>query len=313
MNTFEGLVEAITRTQAVVQFASDGIITDANDIFLKTMGYDRKEVVGKHHRIFMESKAAERPEYIQFWADLAKGTKQQGEFRRVTKNGTFVWLSATYTPIVKDGRVVSIVKLGRDITSEKIRSIEMETQVGAISRTQAVVSFDVEGNILTANENFLKTMGYSLDEVVGKPHKMFMPDILPPDYREFWQALKAGQPRSGEFKRFGRNGRQVYLQAVYTPIVVDGKVIKVIKFAQDVTKEKMISRDFESQIEAIRMTQVSSIQTKESKSDSVSFFFFFRPLLLSHLTQSSQMQMRFSLRLWDINSKRLLASITDFS
>ncbi len=201
------LVEAITRTQAVVHFSPDGVITDANDIFLKTMDYDHKEAVGKHHRIFMGGNAADRPEYAQFWATLCEGTKKEGEFKRVTKSGSVVWLSATYTPILKEGRVVSIVKLGRDITAEKVRAVEMATQVAAIDRTQAVVAFDVEGKVLTANDIFLKTMGYSLDEVVGKPHRMFMPDVLPPDYEAFWQALAAGQPKTGEFKRFAKNGR----------------------------------------------------------------------------------------------------------
>ena len=255
----EGLVEAITRTQAVVHFSPDGVVTDANELFLKTMGYDHKEVVGNHHRIFMDSKAADRPEYAQFWATLRDGVKQQGEFKRRNKSGADVWLSATYTPILSDGKVTSIVKLGRDITAEKLKAVEMETQVAAINRTQAVVAFDVEGKILHANDIFLRTMGYSLDEVAGKPHRMFMPEVLPPDYQAFWEDLRAGQSKNGEFKRFGKGGRQIYLQAVYTPMILDGKVVKVIKFAQDVTKEKMRTKDFECQIDAIRQTQVTQI------------------------------------------------------
>jgi methyl-accepting chemotaxis protein len=253
------MLEAIMRTQAVVHFTPDGVITDANAIFLKVMGYERQEAIGQHHRIFMDKKVAERPEYEQFWAALREGKEQGGEFSRLTKTGTRVWLSAIYTPVLKDGKVVSIVKVGRDITgAEKFRSVEMECQVAAIDMTQAVVEFTVEGQVIRANPLFLEAMGYTLPEVMGKPRRMFMPEALPADYAPFWQALGAGQSKTGEFTRYGKGGKKVYLQAVYTPIVLDGQVLKVIKFAQDVTEERNRTKDFESQIEGIRQTQVST-------------------------------------------------------
>lgn len=135
-NTYEGLIESVLRTQAVVQFSLDGLIVDANDIFLKTMGYELKEVVGKHHRIFMESKASDGPEYLQFWANLREGIKQQGEFRRLTKSGEHVWLSATYTPILIDGKATKVIKLAHDVTKEKKRTMDLEAQIEAIRQTQ---------------------------------------------------------------------------------------------------------------------------------------------------------------------------------
>ena len=194
----------------------------------------------------------------------SNSTVSKGEFKRVKKNGENVWLSAVYTPIWKDGKVASIVKLGRDITAEKLRAVEMETQVQAINRTQAVVEFDVQGTVLGANDLFLKTMGYeSLDEIVGKPHRMFCdPNLSSADYEAFWKALRDGQPNSGEFVRFAKDGHKLYLQAVYTPIILDGKVLKVVKFAQDVTVEKLRMMDFENQIEGIRQTQVNNSQEK---------------------------------------------------
>jgi methyl-accepting chemotaxis protein len=262
----DGLVAAIQKTQAVVHFTPDGVITDANSIFLGVMGYERQEAIGQHHRIFMDKKAAERPEYVQFWTALREGKEQGGEFRRINKSGTSVWLSATYTPILKDGKVASIVKLGREITAEKVRSVEMETQVAAINKTQAVVEFTPQGVVLRANSLFLEAMGYTQDEVVGRPHRMFMPDELPGDYAAFWQALGQGKFQTGEFTRRAKGGRKVHLQAVYTPIVLDGQVLKVIKFAQDVTEERNRTKDFECQIDGIRQTQVG---------DSFFFFFFF--------------------------------------
>ena len=254
----QGLIEAVTRTQAVVAFSPEGVITEANRIFLDTMGYELHEVVGKHHRIFMESKAAERPEYAQFWAALCEGKAQQGEFKRLNKAGKAVWLSASYTPVLVEGRVVSIVKLGRDVTQEKMRMVEADSQVAAIRNTQAVVVFDTNGNLLDANDIFLKTMGYELREVVGKHHRIFMESEAAdrPEYAQFWAALREGKAQQGEFKRLNKAGKAVWLSAVYTPIVLDGAVIKVIKFAQDTTTEKMRLMDFECQIEAIRSTQV---------------------------------------------------------
>jgi methyl-accepting chemotaxis protein len=133
----------------------------------------------------------------------------------------------------------------------------METQVAAINKTQAVVEFTPQGQVLRANPLFLEAMG-SLPEVVGKQHRMFMPEVLPADYTPFWQALGAGRSQTDEFTRFAKGGRKVYLQAVYTPIVLDGEVLKVIKFAQDVTEERVRTKDFECQIDGIRQTQVSS-------------------------------------------------------
>jgi methyl-accepting chemotaxis protein len=254
MMSSDSLVEAIKRTQGVVYFTLDGIITDANAVFLKAMGYDLNEVIGKHHRMFMETKAAERPEYAQFWASLREGKEQGGEFKRIAKSGSSTWLSATYTPIVQDGKVVGIVKFGRVITTQKVHSVEMETQVAAINKTQAVVEFTPQGQVLHANPIFLEAMGYTLDEIVGKPHRMFMPEVLPADYAPFWQALVAGQSKAGEFTRNGKGGGKVHLQAVYTPIVLEGQVLKVIKFAQDVTVERNRTKDFECQIDGIRQT-----------------------------------------------------------
>ena len=139
---------------------------------------------------------------------------------------------------------------------EKMRLAELESLVSAINKTQAVVSFDPSGVILSANENYLKVMGYTLQEVVGKPHSMFMPKKIPQDFQAFWNALGRGEPKAGEYKRYGKGGEEVYWMAVYSPIILDGKVVKIIKFALDITKEKVKSIDFECQIEAIRETQV---------------------------------------------------------
>jgi methyl-accepting chemotaxis protein len=231
------------------------VVTEVNQIFLSAMGYTRDEVVGKHHRMFVEEKEARRPEYEAFWRALGEGVAQQGEFKRVAKNGATVWLSSTYTPIISpSGRTIKIVKYARVTTGEVMRNADFEGQIGAIRRSQAVVTFSRDSVILEANDLFLETMGYSREEVVsrrreercrrrltdvlffllfalqiGKKHRMFVDDMQSPVYVEFWKALREGHARSGEFRRVGKNGREVFLRAVYTPIVVDGIVTKIIK------------------------------------------------------------------------------------
>jgi methyl-accepting chemotaxis protein len=249
-------ISAIQRTQAVASFSPDGVVLDVNALFLKAMGYTRDEVVGQHHRLFIDSKAAERPEYERFWAALKEGTAQQGEFKRVGKGGTDVWLSATYTPIMVDGAVVKVVKFAQDVTKEKLRIADTDGQISAIVKTQAMAVFSVDGKLMDANEIFLRTMGYTLEELVGQPHRSFVKSSTTPEYLDFWQALRAGHARSDEFKRWGKGDREVYWRAVYTPIVLDGRVIKIIMFAQDVTKEKLRNADFEGQIGAISQTHV---------------------------------------------------------
>jgi methyl-accepting chemotaxis protein len=160
-------VAAVEKTQAVVTFSTDGVIEEANELFLKLMGYTREEVVGKHHRMFVEEKEARRPEYEQFWRALGEGVAQQGEFKRIAKSGAAVWLSSTYTPIWSpSGKVVKIVKFAQDVSKEKLRNADFEGQIAAIGRTQAVVTFSPDSVIQEANDLFLETMGYTREEVV---------------------------------------------------------------------------------------------------------------------------------------------------
>ena len=157
------------RTQAVVTFTTDGVVTDANKIFLDKFGHTREEVLGQHHRLFVEPKEAGRPEYAEFWRALGEGTAQQGEFKRIAKSGETVWLSSTYTPIRSpSGRVIKVVKFAQDVTAEKLRNADFEGQIAAIGRTQAVVTFATDSTILEANEQFLVTMGYTREEVVSE-------------------------------------------------------------------------------------------------------------------------------------------------
>jgi methyl-accepting chemotaxis protein len=237
----EGQVAAINRSQAVIEFAVDGTILDANENFLQAIGYGLAEIKGKHHRIFVPPAERESQDYQKFWEALAAGQFKGGEFCRIAKGGREIWLQATYNPIMNAaGRPLKVTKFATDITAEKLRSADFSGQIEAIQKSQATIEFEMDGRIITANENFTKAVGYSLSEIRGKHHSMFMdPDARgSAEYHQFWDALGRGTFQAGEYKRIGKGGRTIYLQATYNPIFDShGKPFKVVKFASDVTQQ----------------------------------------------------------------------------
>ncbi|QGZ43392.1 methyl-accepting chemotaxis sensory transducer with Pas/Pac sensor [Pseudoduganella flava] len=238
---FEGKSRAVNRVQAVIEFELTGKVLDANDNFLDVMGYGIDEVRGQHHRMFCEPAFAHSAEYQAFWERLGRGEFNTGEYRRVTKSGKDVWILASYNPIFDaDGKPVKVVKYAADITERKRLSEEIRGKLDALGRSQAVIEFDLRGNVLTVNDNFLRTMGYVHDEVVGQHHSMFCDEELVKSatYRNFWADLAAGKFQSGRFQRRGKHGAAIWIQATYNPILdIDGKVYKVVKFAMDVTAQ----------------------------------------------------------------------------
>jgi methyl-accepting chemotaxis protein len=251
--------EALNRSQAVIELEADGTILTANANFLATVGYELREIQGKHHRMFCDPAYANSPEYLKFWEKLNRGEFESGEFMRIGKNGKEVWIQASYNPIFdENGDVVKVVKFASDITEQKRKAAEMEGQLKAINRVQAVIEFNTDGSIITANENFLKTLGYELREIEGRHHRMFcdpkLADSL--EYRLFWEKLGRGEPDTGEYKRIGRGGREVWIQASYNPIFdAKGRVTKVVKFATDITAEKTKNAIYEGKVNAVGKSQ----------------------------------------------------------
>ena len=251
--------DAIGKSQAVVEFNMDGTVITANENFLGAMGHRLSDIVGKHHAMFVPPDLRDSPEYRAFWADLNLGKYKAGEFKRIGKGERVVWIQASYNPVLgAGGKPVRIIKFASDVTAQKVRSMEDAGKIAAISRAQAVIEFNLDGTIVTANENFLKVLGYSLSEIQGKHHGMF---VVPSDrdsaaYREFWAALNRGELRKGEFKRVGKGGKEVWILASYNPILDDtGKAFRIVKFAADVTEQKLKTADFAGQIEAIGKSQ----------------------------------------------------------
>lgn len=255
----KGKLQAIEENFAVIEFEPDGTILEANDNFFQAMGYTKKEIASRHHRMFCPSEVAESIEYKQFWLQLAEGIPQIGEFHRVNKAGDDLYLYASYTPIKDEkGKVVRVIKFAQDITDSKNRSANFEGQLKAIDLSQAVIEFNLDGIILTANENFLLTVGYSLAEIQGKHHRMFCePDYANSiEYKQFWNKLNAGEFDAGEYKRLGKNGKEIWINASYNPIYnAAGKLVKVVKFASNVTEQKVRNADFEGQLKAIDLSQ----------------------------------------------------------
>ncbi|MGI5175437.1 PAS domain S-box protein [Dactylosporangium sp. CA-152071] len=238
---FEGKVAALNRAQAVIEFDPKGIVLDANRNFLDLFGYTIDDLRGKHHRIFVEPAEAASEQYEEFWGRLRRGEYDTGEYKRVAKDGREIWIQASYNPILDlDGQPYKIVKFAADVTESRLRNAEFEGKVTAMDRAQAVAEFDLEGNILTANDNFLRTMGYTLREIVTQHHSMFCTQdyITSPEYRDFWLRLSRGEFLAGRFHRVGKYGRDVYLQATYNPIFnLKGEPVKVVKYAQDITEQ----------------------------------------------------------------------------
>jgi methyl-accepting chemotaxis protein len=242
ISEYSGKIDAISKSQAVIEFNMDGSIITANENFLAVSGYRLEEIQGKHHKIFVDPLKHNSTEYIQFWEKLNRGEYLSGEYKRINKSGREFWIQASYNPIVDShGKPFKVVKLALEITEQKIKNADFSGQIAAIQKSQAVIEFDMEGIIITANDNFLETTGYRLDEIQGKHHRIFVdPEYKNSnDYAEFWEKLNKGHHDTGEYKRISKNGKPIWIQASYNPIFdLSGKPYKVVKYATDITSRK---------------------------------------------------------------------------
>jgi len=242
-NDYARQIEAVHKTRATIEFQTDGTIVTANDLFLQVMGYALEELKGQNHSMFVSEAMRQSADYREFWAKLNRGEAQQATFKRVTKGGFEVWLSAIYNPVKNlQGQVYKVVKFATDVTAQNTQLSEQSGKLQAINRASAVIEFQMDGTVISANDNFLRTLGYTLDEIKGKHHSMFVDEDFcrSAEYKEFWAKLNRGEYVADEFKRLGKGGREVWIQASYNPIFdLNGKPYKVVKFATDTTPQKM--------------------------------------------------------------------------
>lgn len=245
VSNLEAVYNAIDKVQAVIEFNLDGTIIVANNNFCSALGYSLDEIKGKHHRIFCDPAYTNSLEYARFWEKLNRGEFEQKEYARYTKQGKQIWIQASYNPIFDEsGKPYKVVKFAVDITEQKLKNLVFEATLEAVSKSQAVIEFNMDGTVLTANDNFCSTLGYTLGDIKGQHHRMFCEPkfVESQDYKDFWAKLNRGDFESKEYLRLGKGGKVVWIQASYNPILdLTGKPFKVVKFASDITKlKKMI-------------------------------------------------------------------------
>jgi methyl-accepting chemotaxis protein len=254
---YRGQIDAINKSQAVIEFSLDGKILHANQNFLNALGYSLEEIKGQHHSMFAEPGYRQSTEYRLFWEKLGRGEFDAGEYKRIGKGGKEIWIRASYNPIFdRNGKAYKVVKYATDVTEQKLRNADYKGQLAAISKAQAVIEFSLDGTIRHANENFLNAVGYSLDEVKGKHHGMFVEPAYRQsvEYRNFWEKLGRGEYEAAQYKRVGKGGKEIWIQASYNPIFdMNGKPFKVVKYATDVT----------AQVKASEMLQLTVQQTQD--------------------------------------------------
>lgn len=234
-------LDAVSRSQAVIEFKPDGTILTANQNFLGAVGYSLDEIRGHHHGMFVDPVYRSSPEYSGFWQKLQRGEFQAAEFKRFGKGGREIWIQATYNPVFdREQKVNKVIKFATDTTKQKLYYADLNGQIAAIGKSQAVIEFELDGKIITANENFLAAMGYTLDEVKGRHHSMFVEPSLKNsnEYAEFWRSLARGEYQSAQYKRLAKGGKEIWIQASYNPILdMNGKPFKVVKFATDISAQ----------------------------------------------------------------------------
>jgi len=271
------LLAALSKSQAMIEFKLDGTIISANENFLKALGYSLAEIKGKHHSMFVEQSERQSAEYRQFWEKLNRGEYQAAQYKRIGKGGREVWIEASYNPVLdRGGRPYKVVKFATDVSGQKAVYADLVGKVEAIGRSQAVIEFELDGTIITANENFLSVLGYRLDEIKGRHHSMFVEPAYKDsaEYRQFWQRLNQGEYQAAQYKRIGKGGKIVWIEASYNPVLdLNGKLWKVVKFATDLSKRKQenaaLAQSFETDVKGLVSSVASSAETMQSAAQSL--------------------------------------------
>ena len=268
LSQYKQLMDAIDSNVARIDFTPQGYVLNANNQFLETMGYGLDDVISKHHKMFCEPSHSSSQAYRTFWQQLAEGKSQHERFKRIRSNGDIIWLEATYFPVKNEkGEVVFITKIASDVTDE-VTALEQQTAINtAINKSMATIEFSPDGVITWANDNFLNTVGYSLSDITGKHHKLFCEQSFYDENPSFWRELGKGEFKTGRFKRVSKHGQPVWLEASYNPIFdSNGRVVKVIKFASDITERVLKAQQTTEAAEiAYSTSQQTAMIVKDGK------------------------------------------------
>lgn len=307
-----GKCNAIDKVQAVIEFNMDGTVITANENFLKTFGYELREIQGKHHRIFCDPEYANSRAYQNFWDKLNRGEFDANEYKRYDREGKEIWINASYNPVINsEGKVIKVIKFANDITKQKISSMEITAKMDAIDKVQAVIEFNLDGTVITANDNFLTTLGYDLKEIQGKHHRLFCDEtyVASADYRHFWDRLNRGEVDSGEYLRLGKGKKQVWINASYNPVFnADGKVYKVVKFATDITALKRMITSIEETAAALAGASAELTATSSELSNTAT-----RTSQESQVAASAAQQVASGVQIVATNMEEMVASIKEIA
>ncbi|PJK01157.1 chemotaxis protein [Lysobacteraceae bacterium NML91-0213] len=250
--------DTFQHTLAVAELDGGGTVLRASAQYRALLGCDSVEPTGRHHSEVLTA-CGFVADGNEPWNVLAGGAGGSVRASRVAGDGQVQWMESVFLPVADDaGQGSRVLAFARDVTPRMGDACDLVAQSRALDRSMAVVEFALDGTILRANANFLATMGYAADEVVGRHHSIFVDrqDAAGADYRDFWAALNAGEFRSGQFRRRARNGRDVWIEASYNPVLdAAGRPCRVVKFATDVTAQRNLTADHEGQITALHKVQ----------------------------------------------------------
>lgn len=265
-------LEAVSQTQAVIEFNLDGTIITANENFLNAVGYRLEEIRGQHHRMFVETAYGNSAEYQKFWADLNRGETKTAQFKRLGKGGKEIWIEASYALLRNwRGKPFKIIKFATDVSAQKALYADMFGKVEATNRSFAVIEFELDGTIIHANQNFLSTMGYALEEIKGQHHRIFVDPTYreSAEYHQFWDNLSKGLTNSGQFRRIAKSGRDVWIEASYSLVRdLNDRPWKVVKIATDISARKSqnaaLSNEFETGVKSLVQTVSATVGDMQS-------------------------------------------------
>ncbi|WP_299457344.1 PAS domain S-box protein [uncultured Microscilla sp.] len=254
-----GHLAAINRTLAVAEYDVKGNIIEANTSFLYLMKYEREDLLGKHHDVLIDEYGKNEESYTHFWEELREGIPHSGDFKRVNQYHEDVWINSSYTPITDDNdNVIKIVQLANDITATEQQNIEYRARSDAFARFNTIVEFSLEGKVVHANDFFIRLSGYELEDVIGQDYAFFLPDREEKRevYKRFWSSVKRAGFYDGVFRWISKHGEDLWFRGVYSVLKNhDGEPLKIIKFAQDVSNEKLLEKQAQEQIEQIKTSE----------------------------------------------------------
>lgn len=226
---------------SIVSFADlKGDIVSINDKFTEVSKYSRDELIGRPHNTTRHPDMSKET-FKQVWSTIGRGGTFRGVIKNRAKDGTPYYVDAVIAPFLgENGKPTKYLGVRYDITVQEIERQNAKGVLDAIDETFSYVEFDLAGNVLHANKNFLTSMEYPLDEIKGRHHRMFVDSAQSnlPEYAQFWTDLNMGKPQKNVYKRITKSRKEIWIQAVYAPVKDEmGRIFKLVKIATDVTEQ----------------------------------------------------------------------------